>query len=199
MSYHAQGIAERLQAERQAKGLSQRELSALAGLPQAQISRIEAGTVDLRLSSLMALVHALDLELALIPRKAVPAVRTLSREALGPSHENIAEISKTIQRMTETMRNLQINTPKLDGLAKLQKSIADLHRFTAPALNLDALKQLQQTIEKINHPMKQQAATDESLKLLRVIRNKAAHSPTHVIEDAAPRPAYSLDEEDDDV
>ena len=199
MSYHAQDIAERLQAARKAKGLSQRELSALAGLPQAQISRIEAGTVDLRLSSLMALAHALDLELALIPRKAVPAVRSLSREALGPSHESIVEISNSIQRMTETMRNLQIKTPQLDGLAKLQKSIADLHRFRAPALDLDALKRLQQTIEKINHPMKQQAATDESLKLLQVIRNKAAHSPTHDIEDAAPRPAYSLDEEDDDV
>ncbi|AGA34942.1 hypothetical protein TVNIR_3305 [Thioalkalivibrio nitratireducens DSM 14787] len=57
-------------------------MSALAGIPQAQISRIEAGTVDLRVSSLVALAHALDLELALVPRKAVPAVRALTKEAL---------------------------------------------------------------------------------------------------------------------
>ena len=82
MAYEAQEIAERLRAARGASGLSQRELSALAGIPQAQISRIEAGTVDLRVSSLVALVHALDLELALVPRKAVPAVRALTREAL---------------------------------------------------------------------------------------------------------------------
>jgi transcriptional regulator with XRE-family HTH domain len=82
MAYEAQEIAERLRAARAASGLSQRELSALAGIPQAQISRIESGAVDLRLSSLVALVHALDLELALVPRKAVPAVRALTREAL---------------------------------------------------------------------------------------------------------------------
>ncbi|NVN38867.1 helix-turn-helix domain-containing protein, partial [Komagataeibacter swingsii] len=51
MSCDITGIAERLQAARKTKGLSQRELSELAGVPQAQISRIEAGTVDLRLSS----------------------------------------------------------------------------------------------------------------------------------------------------
>jgi hypothetical protein len=41
MAYEAQEIAERLRAARAASGLSQRELSALAGIPQAQISRIE--------------------------------------------------------------------------------------------------------------------------------------------------------------
>lgn len=93
MAYGVQEIAERLRAARAASGLNQRELSALAGIPQAQISRIEAGAVDLRVSSLVALAHALDLELALVPRKAVPAVRALTREALrnnadrGPNPE----------------------------------------------------------------------------------------------------------------
>ncbi len=64
MNYETQEIAERLQKARTAKGLSQRDLSALAGIPQAQISRIEAGAVDMRLSSLVALAHALDLELS---------------------------------------------------------------------------------------------------------------------------------------
>ena len=82
MAYGTQEIAERLRAARAASGLSQRELSGLAGIPQAQISRIESGAVDLRLSSLVALVHALELELVLVPRKAVPAVRALTREAL---------------------------------------------------------------------------------------------------------------------
>lgn len=91
MSYHAQDIAKRLQAARRTKGVSQRELSAFAGIPQAQISRIEAGTVDLRLSSLVALAHALDLELELIPRKAVPAVRSLSREAIHSSAHDIED------------------------------------------------------------------------------------------------------------
>jgi transcriptional regulator with XRE-family HTH domain len=199
MSYHTQGIVEQLRAARLTKGLSQRELSSLAGVPQAQISRIEAGTVDLRLSSLAALAHALDLELTLVPRKIVPAVRSLSRDALGVGRESSGAIQKAIQQMNETMRGLQISVPKLDGLAKLQKSIADLHRFGVPTLDLDALKRLQQTMEQIKHPAKQIAATNESLKLLQTIRNKVAHSPENDTKEAVPRPAYSLDEEDDDV
>ena len=92
MSYDTADIAARLQAARKAKGLSQRELSDLPGVPQAQISRIEVGTVDLRLSSLMALAHALDLELTLVPRKAMPAVRSLSRDAVSASRKQ-AKIS----------------------------------------------------------------------------------------------------------
>ena len=61
-------IAKILQESRIHQGLSQRELSQRSGLTQAQISRIENGKVDLRLSSLVALVNVLELELILTPR-----------------------------------------------------------------------------------------------------------------------------------
>ncbi|MCC5869334.1 MAG: helix-turn-helix transcriptional regulator [Gammaproteobacteria bacterium] len=101
MTYEAQRIAERLRAARQAKGLSQRELSSLAGMPQAQISRIEAGAVDLRLSSLVALAHALDLGLELVPRKVVPAVRALSRQAMDRHQNRLAASQQETQRIDE--------------------------------------------------------------------------------------------------
>lgn len=78
MSYETQEIAARLKLAREARGLSQRQLAALSGVPQSHISKIEASAVDLRLSSLAALAHALDLEPMLVPRKAVPAVRALA-------------------------------------------------------------------------------------------------------------------------
>lgn len=83
MRYEVQEIVGRLQKARIAKGLSQRELGALAGIPQAQISRIEAGSVDIRVSSLVTLAHALGLEPALVPRMAMPAVKSLIRQAPG--------------------------------------------------------------------------------------------------------------------
>ncbi|WP_282604456.1 helix-turn-helix domain-containing protein [Pelagibius sp. Alg239-R121] len=95
MSYDAQAISKRLQDARAAKGLSQRELSKLAGVPQGQISRIEAGAVDLRLSSLAALAHALDLELTLVPRKALPAVHSLIRQAAGTRSQATSAFEKT--------------------------------------------------------------------------------------------------------
>lgn len=89
MKHENQHIADRLREARQAKNLSQRELSQLAGLPQAQISRIEANAVDLRLSSLVAIAHALDLELMLVPRKAAPAVKSLVGHAARPPGETV--------------------------------------------------------------------------------------------------------------
>lgn len=80
MTYQLEDIGNKLRAARTRKGLSQRELAAKTGLLQAQISKIENGASDLRLSSLIALSRALDLELELIPRRALPAVEALVRD-----------------------------------------------------------------------------------------------------------------------
>lgn len=80
MRHELQQFAKRLRETRLARGMTQRELSALSGVPQAQLSRIEAGEVDLRLSTLTAVANALELEVVLIPRKAAPAVGAVVRE-----------------------------------------------------------------------------------------------------------------------
>ena len=72
-------IAEMIKTARERKKLSQRALSAKIGVPQSHISRIENGTVDLQTSSLIQLARALDLELMLIPRTLIPAVKSLQR------------------------------------------------------------------------------------------------------------------------
>ncbi|MXZ13329.1 MAG: helix-turn-helix transcriptional regulator [Candidatus Dadabacteria bacterium] len=79
MNYAIEYIARALRKARETKGLSQRELGKKAGLPQGHISKIENGTVDLRVSSLVALARTLDLELVLVPRKVVPALKSLVR------------------------------------------------------------------------------------------------------------------------
>ncbi|MCY4296878.1 MAG: helix-turn-helix transcriptional regulator [Gammaproteobacteria bacterium] len=71
-------IAKTIKAARQAKGLSQLALAKAAGMPQSHISRIENAGVDLRLSSLTEIARALDLELILVPRRAIPAVRSIA-------------------------------------------------------------------------------------------------------------------------
>ena len=81
MNYTIAYIAEKLKAARQAKGLSQRTLSQLAGVPQSHISKIESGAVDLRLSSLIELSRVLGLELALVPRNALPAINSIVRSS----------------------------------------------------------------------------------------------------------------------
>ena len=68
-----------LRKARGARKLSQRALGAKAGLPQGHISRIEAGEVDLKLSSLVGLARALDLEPMLVPRRQIKTVDAIIR------------------------------------------------------------------------------------------------------------------------
>ncbi len=81
--YSTEHVIQALKLARAQRRLSQRELGAKAGVPQGHISKIENGTVDLKLSSLVALARILGLEVMLVPRKLVPAVETLARSG-GP-------------------------------------------------------------------------------------------------------------------
>jgi len=99
VAYASEAISARLRAAREAKGISQRELGKIAGLPQAQISRIEAGQVDMRLSTLSELSHALDLEIALVPRNAVPAIRSITQQLSRHDPLDAANIKEAVLRM----------------------------------------------------------------------------------------------------
>ncbi len=77
MDYATEYITATLKEARKQQGLSQRDLSAAAGVPQSHISKIENGAVDLRLSSLIAMARALGLEVTLVPRKSVVAVKAI--------------------------------------------------------------------------------------------------------------------------
>ena len=81
MVYRAEAFAQSLRQARLQIGWSQRDLSGKAGIPQAHISRIESGVVDVKISTLVELARLLDLELVLAPRSALSAVEALIREA----------------------------------------------------------------------------------------------------------------------
>ena len=83
MGYLNDQILKSLKEARRRKGFSQRELSARSGVPQSHISKIESGAVDLRISSLIALARVLDLELELVPKKSIPAVKSIVRSSMS--------------------------------------------------------------------------------------------------------------------
>ncbi len=70
-------LTKSLKAARQERNLSQRSLSRKTGIQQTQISRIESGQADLRVSTLVELARSLDLEVVLIPRAFLPAVNSI--------------------------------------------------------------------------------------------------------------------------
>ena len=76
-----ESMAGQVKAAREAKGLSQRALSERTGIPQSHISKIENAGSDIRISSMLTIAHALDLELTLIPRALMATVENLKRSA----------------------------------------------------------------------------------------------------------------------
>jgi transcriptional regulator with XRE-family HTH domain len=79
MSPTLQPIISELAAARRDAKISQAALGKKAGLAQSHLSKIERGSVDPQLSNLLEIGRALGLELMLVPKRLVPAVRALRR------------------------------------------------------------------------------------------------------------------------
>ena len=108
-----------------------RELSAKSGVPQSHISKIENGAVDLRTSSLVALARVLDLELELVSKKTVPAVKSIVRSSASA---DLATAHKMIQKEMNLYEKVIASATQVSSLAnsdlkKLRKAVADIDRF----------------------------------------------------------------------
>ena len=110
--YATEDIIKALKGARKAKGLTQRALGSRAGVPQSHISKIENGGADIRLSSLIEIARALDLELRLVPRKAVPAVDTVVRSTVPALSPRSAQADRELRRLTDTATLLSRLIPK---------------------------------------------------------------------------------------
>jgi HTH-type transcriptional regulator/antitoxin HipB len=62
-----------IQRTRKQRGLSQTEVANLVGLRQEKVSKVESGQEGAKLSTIFALLAALDLEISIDPRAGKPA------------------------------------------------------------------------------------------------------------------------------
>ena len=213
MSYSLEEIAGTLKTARQKKQLSQRELSDKVGLPQSHISKIENATVDLKLSSLSELARALELELVLVPKKALPAVQSLIRTSGEPSHLVLTKSSpegRTIRRLKKSTEELQRLQPNLQALREMQRTADTLNRMQLSDDSLVGLKKVASQMDKFRKqweslkPYTLDPATETAIQQLNnelaTIRNQTAHVIKIPGATLSARPAYQLpanDEEDD--
>lgn len=105
----AQELATLLKETRRAKKMSQRELGVLTDLPQSHISRIESGAVDVLLSNFIMIARALDLELAVVPRKMLPAVKSMAGTKW--QHRVPSAESWPLERIAESNWNRSVAAP----------------------------------------------------------------------------------------
>ena len=72
-----------LRDSRKKAGLTQARLGKMLGLPQAHISAMESGRIDIRASTLVEWSRAVGAELLVVPRILVPTIRYLERGPTG--------------------------------------------------------------------------------------------------------------------
>ncbi len=195
MNYVSEHIAASLKEARENKRLSQRELSARSGVPQPHISKVESNAVDLRISSLVALAHALDLELAMIPRKAAPAVRSIARStgshSAGSNNDALRELSRAQRALDALPRALHESSPVL----ALQKQFEEMNNSRNTLYETNAVRNIRNAIEAIKNSGDIKSLERISKDTQRLRNMLARNVPAHLIERASSKPAYSLDEE----
>lgn len=171
----------------------------MAGVPQAQISRFESGAVDLRLSSLVSLARALDLELELIPRKALPAVESIVRSTENKEPRTDAVMRTATFELNKLAKILQsAKMPQIPSKETEQAlaTVRALERFRPSAEALAAIRDINRQLAKAKQLAIDPEIFAQHAKRLNEIRNQLAHIPAIA---NAPRPAYSLEEDDDDA
>jgi transcriptional regulator with XRE-family HTH domain len=196
MTYATEHIAASLRAARRSKGLSQRDLAQLAGVPHCYISKVESGRVDLRLSSLVDIARALDLELALVPRKAMPAVQSIARPSQSwqfpagsfPSLSQLKQIQANLSQVSHA-------NPTLKELAQLHRQVRDLQHLRLPPPDLEALRKATVAIRSLDVKAPDLDAIRQALPILQEMRNRIVHAIPKI---EPPRPAYALDENDNE-
>lgn len=200
MSAGIDEIASTIRAARQAKALTQKELGQRVGMPQSHISKIEKGSVDLQLSSLVEIARALDLELKLVPRKALPAVEGAVR-----AHGTTVETSRALNLLNEQAQlaeRIKDSFPDLSQIEGFQNAIRNILKLQFDAAQLKALdealrpsKRLKYLLDAQENAAKVAKLLEKAISSLKHYRNIQVHTP--LIETRRQLPAYRLEENDE--
>jgi len=198
MSYEYQGIARSLKEARESSALSQRALAEKSGVLQTRISKIESGASDFRVSTLIALARALDLELALVPRKALSAVQSVVRasEPTAIASGTTAGARKEFERFQQAIAGMSNDTKATPEFAQLQRQLRDLANFQLDKSKLDALSEIRKTLQPLTDHQAGWDALRKTIQKLQSMRNAVAHASATVPRIDTVKPAYRLDDED---
>jgi transcriptional regulator with XRE-family HTH domain len=195
MSYKSEPLVRQVRATREIAGMSQRELGTRSGLTQAHISQIERGATDPGLSNFIDLTRALDLEVVLVPKKLLPAVQSTVRSAPTPSASpRNSPQSKGIarfERQVTKQKQLDGSSTELDTIAESLRLLRYLPLLPA---ELEILQTQVQRLQEHGASPQSRGILQQIARSVTNLRNAAVHR-----REEDPRPAYALDEEDEDA
>ncbi len=193
MSYQAEAFAQTLRQARLRKGWSQRDLGGKAGIPQAHISRIESGAVDVKVSTLVELARWLDLEPVLAPRAALPAVEAVIREAEANDDRRAAR--DLVNSLQPTLRRLRTEHPGSDTAERLATLIRDVIAIAPLFRTPGAMESLEDAVGAIQRAGDGSGDDPKRLNAAIGALNELRQGLIHA-RAPAQTPAYSLDDDD---
>ena len=196
MSYQSESLTAQAREVREASGLSQRALSERAGLTQSHISQIESGKMEPGLSSFIDMTRALDLELMLVPKKLVPAVLSLVRaqatpdmyiHAGQPNDKRFARAERSVKKL----KQLYGSSADLD---RIEETLRFLRRVNLSDQEMQLVRDLIARLERYQASAQAAPVVRDIAQNLQRLRNAIAHAAP-----SEPRPAYALDDGDEDA
>jgi len=196
VGYKSEDLIREIRDRRTDAGISQRALAKRSGLTQAHISQIETGTLEPGLSSFIDVARALDLEIMLVPKKFLPAVQGILRQT--STEQSTPQEGDAALREIARGERLVIKQKLLYGSSADLDRIADALRFLRHApLRKPDLQIVTGAINKLRRYQASPQSKDIVAAIateLQQLRNRLVHSPSE-----APRPAYAIDDEDNDA
>ena len=195
MAYKTEYLRQQLRAAREGQKMSQRELSARSGLTQSHISQIERGAMEPGLASLVDVARALDLEIVLAPKKLMPAIRNILESTSASGDMLTSGQRKLVGRFERWMAQHRKAFGTISEADSFRDSLALLRHLPLSAEELDSFKAIADHLEQWQADPSPQDLRDVA-RAIRQLRNAAVHRDR---DDAVPRSAYALEEEDDNA
>jgi len=192
MSYSSEELVRTVQAKRTQERISQRALAVRSGLTQAHISQIETGRLEPGLSSFIQMVRALDLEVVIVPKKLLPAVEGVLRSNSNDFSldEGPSNLFVKAERIISGQRKRHGSSAVLDRIAEYLRFLKQVHLSRT---DLSLVNDVVDILRAYRDEPIPKSVLENSAGELQGLRNRIAHP----VE--APRPAYTLEDEDDDA
>ncbi|WP_324763971.1 helix-turn-helix transcriptional regulator (plasmid) [Sinorhizobium meliloti] len=194
MAYKTEHVRQQLRAAREAQKISQRELSARSGLTQSHISQIERGTMEPGLGSLVEVARALDLEIVLAPKKLMPAIRNILDSASPSSDVVTSDQRKLVGRLERWFAQHRGGFGSASEADTFKDSLALLRHLPLSAEEMETFNEATARLDRWQADPPSRQELSRIAHVVRHLRNGAVHRER---DDAVPRSAYALDEEDD--
>ena len=133
----------------------------------------------------------------LVPRRAVPAVRSIAGSAAGGAQDG--KLARRIRRELGRLRDAAASLPGAGSAAaepaELRRHARELRHYRPALLDARTIRRASDAAEAVSRGAGSLDAVRRSVEQLRAMREDLAHGPA-AGDETEPVPAYRLDDDD---